>query len=145
MINRDGYQVDPDAGLVYGVRGKPVGRRQTFGYLQTCRRSGPDRLVHVLVWEAVHGPVPAGMEINHRNGVKTDNRIANLELTTRSGNMIHASMTGLAHKKLTVEQVSEIKRRLGLGERERQIAEEFGVSVSNITQIRCGRIWKQVA
>ena len=40
------------------------------------------RMEHVLVWESVNGPIPPGYQIHHRNGVKLDNRIENLELVT---------------------------------------------------------------
>jgi hypothetical protein len=35
------------------------------------------------------------MEINHVNGVKDDNRLANLEVVTHTQNMRHARTTGL--------------------------------------------------
>ena len=40
-------------------------------------------LVHRRVWEQAHGPIPDGMEIHHRNGVKTDNRLENLEIVSK--------------------------------------------------------------
>ena len=43
-------------------------------------------LVSHLVWEAFNGPIPPGMEINHLNEDKTDNRLCNLELTDRKSN-----------------------------------------------------------
>jgi hypothetical protein len=41
---------------------------------------------HRLIWEKVNGPVPRGLDIDHINGVRTDNRIENLRLVTRSQN-----------------------------------------------------------
>lgn len=38
--------------------------------------------VHRLVYEAFNGPIPEGMQVNHINEVKTDNRLTNLNLMT---------------------------------------------------------------
>lgn len=45
------------------------------------------RLIHILVYEAFNGPIPAGMQVNHINEDKTDNRLENLNLMTRSENV----------------------------------------------------------
>lgn len=50
--------------------------------------------VHRLVASAFHGP-GEGLEVNHRNGVKTDNRAENLEWVSRAENLKHARRTGL--------------------------------------------------
>lgn len=43
--------------------------------------------VHRLVWEAFNGPIPVGLQINHLNENKSDNRLANLSLVTPSQNI----------------------------------------------------------
>ena len=46
----------------------------------------PERLRSRLVWFAVNGPIPAGMEMNHINHNRSDDRITNLELVTKKQN-----------------------------------------------------------
>jgi len=46
--------------------------------------------VHRAVWEAFNGPIPEGMEINHKNLDRCDNRLENLEILTREENIHHA-------------------------------------------------------
>ena len=93
---------------------------------------------HCLVWSYFNGPIPAGMEINHVNGDKLDNRLANLELTTRAGNLLHACRTGLrdqpaiarrsmsreshGSRKLTDGMIREIRARCAAGVVERVYA-----------------------
>lgn len=36
--------------------------------------------VHIAVWEAFNGEIPKGYDVHHKNGIKTDNRLENLEL-----------------------------------------------------------------
>lgn len=38
--------------------------------------------VHRLVWETFNGDIPEGMQVNHINEIKTDNKIENLNLLT---------------------------------------------------------------
>lgn len=74
---------------------------QTNGYLTVVLCDGVSRtgqrsqLVHRLVAIA-HVPNPEGhKEINHINGIKTDNSASNLEWCSRRHNLIHAIETGL--------------------------------------------------
>lgn len=46
----------------------------------------PERLRSRLVWFAVNGPIPEGMQINHINHNTEDDAITNLELATRQQN-----------------------------------------------------------
>lgn len=54
--------------------------------------------VHRAVYESFVGQIPEGMQINHKDGNKLNNRINNLEVVTGSENMQHAWKTGLCKK-----------------------------------------------
>lgn len=43
--------------------------------------------VHKLVWQTFNSKIKRGLTINHINEVKSDNRLANLELMTRKKNL----------------------------------------------------------
>lgn len=101
-------------------------------------------LVHRLMAEAFLGPLGEkhqGFEVNHKNGVKDDNRLANLERVTHQQNCQHGYATGLNDRanhqgeksgaaKLTNAQVLEMRARMDAGEKGTKIAREFGVGSS---------------
>lgn len=65
---------------------KVQGRNNGLGYLQ-IGVDGRTKYFHRVVWEHVNGPVPAGFQIDHINGNKSDNRITNLRIVTKHENM----------------------------------------------------------
>ena len=76
------------------------------GYLHVLlyrKGNGKQCLVHRLVWETFKYRIPEGMEIDHINTVRDDNRLDNLRCTTRKEN--HANP-------ITVKNSIEAKRRL---------------------------------
>lgn len=114
------------------------------------RKSFP---VHRLVMIAFQGERPKDFQINHINGVKSDNRFENLEYCTASYNRQHAFDNGLSPKgeqhcwsKLTVSDVIEIKRLYALGGiTHKEISAIYGVSRATISYILRGESWKHVA
>lgn len=67
-----------------GYAGAIAGTPQAKGYIAISIR-GRQFLAHRLAWLFVHGDLPT-KQIDHINGVKTDNRIANLRLATNMQN-----------------------------------------------------------
>lgn len=95
------FKVDAENGWVIGLRGKPI-TKKVRGYVLLWRNGRETKvyvMAHRLIWERVNGPIPEGMQINHINGIKHDNRIANLELVTPSENLRHAYALGLTSAK----------------------------------------------
>lgn len=53
----------------------------------------------------------------------------------------HLPRTGTNKRKLTEEQVREIKRALAAGRSSRDVARQFGVTGSTVRDIRAGDRW----
>lgn len=107
--------------------------------------------VHRLVASAFLGRIPDGLQVNHKNGVKTDNRPENLEYVTGKENIRHACSLGLIDRqgennrsaKLTTEQVGWVRRIYRHGKTTyRQLGECFSVSEKTIGSIVTGHRWK---
>lgn len=50
------------------------------------RLKGSLYLAHRIVWEMLKGPIPMGLEVDHVNHNRSDNRIENLRLVTSTEN-----------------------------------------------------------
>lgn len=122
------------------------------GYLRVClRRNGEQNAieVHALVATAFIGQRQDGMQVNHIDGCKTNNRLENLEYVTGAQNIRHAQSMGLlvqhsgskhANSILTESDVDEIIALEGKATC-KEIANRFGVSKSTIHHIFTGRLW----
>ena len=153
------WTVNPLIGFVYGTKGAAFRRTNSWGYIQIKFRDAQDYriehavLAHRVIWEYMHGPLADGLTINHINGVKTDNRMVNLEAVTLQENVQHAYRTGLnvpnrgvdaANARLTEDQVREIYRRAWAGEHQFHLGAEFGISREVISNIKRGWSWTHV-
>lgn len=75
-----------------GVRHKMQPSKNEKGYMcVTVHKDGKmyRKRVHRLVWEAFNGPIPQGLEINHKDEDRTNNNLGNLELLSHRDNLAY--------------------------------------------------------
>lgn len=113
------------------------------GYVKSLR-------VHRLVATTFLGIIPEGYHVNHKNGIKTDNSLLNLEIVTPQENYRHSAQFLIPKgekvntSKVTADQVREIriKRKSGIGTK--QLCEEYSLGKSSVKRI-CNRTnWKHI-
>ena len=130
-------------------------RKDKYGYLFVAlymNRTCKDYKVHRLVLEAFVGPCPAGMECNHKKGIKTDNHLESIEYITRSGNHKHAFKTGLKnhqgenhpYSKLTEFDIIDIRKMSNNGMLQHEIAKIKNITKSNVGYIVNYKTWNHV-
>ena len=158
-----GYRVSR-YGCVSGPRrAKLAGYRDKNGYCCVGLYAGGQRpsnvKVHRLVAAAFIGPIPEGMQVNHINGVKHDNRVENLEIVTLADNIRHSFNvlgrkgrnvrpvfgSGHHHASLTEDEVAMIRHLYAKGARQVDLAMCFRTPQTNISRIVRGEAWRHVA
>lgn len=113
------------------------GRQNDFGHVTVMLgREGGSRCVHELVLLAFVGPAPEGHECRHLDGNGSNNKLSNLSWGTKSQN--GKDVTRLKRRKFTYEQADEMRQMKKDGRLLREIAEEYGCSVSLVHQIVTG-------
>lgn len=106
---------------------------------------------HALVCLVFIGPIPKGYEPNHKDGVKDNNALSNLEIITHKENMEHAAKLGLtpvgqdkSDAKLTDKNVVEIRNQFRSGIGVNKLARKFHVASRVIVKAILGINWKHV-
>jgi len=125
----------------------------TSGYLAVnFYRAGKQYLclTHRIIWIYYNGEIPPDLQVNHKNGIKTDNRLENMELVTASENIRHAFRIGLlsAHKgedsasaKLKTKDVEKIRELRKKGVKLTEIANIYNISFQHVSNIAKGKRW----
>ncbi len=106
--------------------------------------------IHRIVCTAFLGLDETKTDVNHINGIKSDNRLENLEWCTRKQNIIHAHSTGLVpirvgcnrpNTKLNPEIIRDIRKAKSEGMRLKDIQQKFEIGKTHAQDIIKGKIW----
>jgi hypothetical protein len=133
---------------------KPYLDKSVGYYAITLFKEGRRYLPHVhrIVATAFLGSPPPGYCTNHLDGVKTNNRVSNLEWTTLRENTLHAHRMGLTdsraqgrmRSRLTEPDVAYIRRlypRFSI----KLLARVYKVSEESIRQLVRWETWREAA
>lgn len=143
------------------IKGKPKKiRLNIFGYpVITLSRNGIRKhvFIHRLVALSFIPNPNNKLEINHINGIKTDNRPENLEWCTRQENNVHAYSTGLNEREkhamkgvdhplavLNEEKVLKIRNMFSSGFTISQLSALYGVKYYTIRDVVKRINWKHI-
>lgn len=125
--------------------------KKGYHRLNLCLNNQKKAYAHRLVMLAFSGE--SDLQVNHINGIKTDNRLENLEYCTPGENARHAHSMGLVPKmtgsmnsssKLSEKEVKIIKEAIKNGFSNSDLGKYFSVTRSAIYNIRIGRVWNHV-
>jgi len=126
------------------VRGRILspGKYCKAGHLSVVLGHGTaGKPVHQLIMLTFVGPPPEGMEVLHRNGDPTDNRLENLHYGTRTENILDVYRQGSKWRKLSVDDVQAIRFGFYCGIKGVELAAMYNVTPSIISAIKTGRIF----
>lgn len=140
------------------VRHSPTGcwewaaSKNTAGYGQVSLGGGKIDRAHRVCWQMVNGPIPEGMNVLHRCDNRACVRPSHLFLGTHRDNMQDALKKGRltwpvargeghGAARLTWNDVREIRRLRSEGAVYRELAEMFGVGISQVARITRGESW----
>lgn len=106
-------------------------------------------MAHRLVWQFFKGDIPDGFEINHRNGIKTNNTLSNLEVVTRSENLKHSISIGIRPlqcgednpgAKFSDQDIEECRNLYASGRiKQTDISRLLGISKAHVSRIVKGQ------
>lgn len=120
---------EPNSGCLLWEGGRRAGR---YGQISL---SGKSVATHRVAWQAVHGPISAGLHIPHHCDVQLCCNPEHLYIGTNDENHADKALKDRGKKKLTHQKAKEIHAMVASGMSHTKVAAVFGVNQSTVTRI----------
>lgn len=136
-VRRKAHSVIGKDGKTYQRKAMPIRKylnQNGYFYVDFAKSS---KAVHRLIAEHFIPNPENKRTVNHKNGIKTDNRIGNLEWASDSENLLHAHRTGLKTGAWTGKH-SPPSKRVGKFKGEIMVAEYPSARSASLSLGRCG-------
>lgn len=101
-----GYIYDPKTGKIFGVRGKEIIQNQN-GYIVLSIRGKNHLKAHHFAWYMIYDNVDF-IELDHIDTNKSNNKIDNLRIVTKSQQNQNRSFKGISWHKMNKKWISRI-------------------------------------
>lgn len=167
-----GRYLASDDGRIYSTinrRGNPAPAHQLSERIGSCgysvvqlrrSRKNENRLVHVVVALTFLGE-RNGLEVNHKDGNKLNNGLANLEYVTHAENIQHAMRNSLrvhargeriARSRLRADQIANVRADVAMVRANgrakngamKMLSDKYGVSPQALDHVARGDSWKHI-
>ena len=144
------YEVSSEGKIFNKTTGKELkGRPQKKGGYLRVNLGGKDYKIHRIVALYFLSNPDNKEQVNHKNGIKTDNRAENLEWSTASENISHAYKNNLMsnvgeknrNSKISEKEAKEIKNS---SKTNLELGEIYNLSPNYIKRISSGKTWKHL-
>jgi hypothetical protein len=142
ITGHPGYYISSCGRYRKGVTGDAkTGHQRLSGYVKMGIKETTYSVHRLVAQTFIHNPQPEVLTIvNHKNGIRNDNSVDNLEWVTHSENCQHAHDTGLyKRRKRKFEMYDKSGKLVDTFESQKKAAKTVGVSASCINSCLYGR------
>lgn len=116
-----------------------LGAKDRNGYGRVSRKSYGESLAHRAIYVCMNGAIPEDLYLLHKCDNPTCVKPAHMEPGTQQDNLKQAQdrgrSLGMRAKKVQLTDITTMRELLGAGFSQREIAAQYGISQSYLSQI----------